>query len=77
MFVDKGEGYLEPRPVKVGAEALGYVAIQSGLSAGERVVTAANFSSTQKRVKGRVRQHGAARPKTDSQCNRSSSKPES
>ena len=43
VFVDKGEGYLEPRQVKVGAEAKGYYAIQSGLSAGERVVTAANF----------------------------------
>jgi len=43
VFVDKGEGYLEPRPVKVGGEAMGYIAIQSGLKAGERVATAANF----------------------------------
>ena len=43
VFVDKGEGYLEPRQVKVGTEAMGYDAIQSGLRVGERVVTAANF----------------------------------
>ena len=53
MFVDKGEGYLEPRPVRVGDEAMGYVAIQSGLSAGERVVTAANFIlDSESRLKG-------------------------
>jgi Cu(I)/Ag(I) efflux system membrane fusion protein len=53
VFVDKGGGYLEPRPVKVGGEAMGYIAIQSGLSAGERVVTAANFIlDSESRVKG-------------------------
>jgi RND family efflux transporter MFP subunit len=53
VFVDKGEGYLEPRQVKVGAEAKGYYAIQSGLSAGERVVTAANFIlDSESRLKG-------------------------
>ena len=53
VFVDKGEGYLEPRPVKVGGEAMGHVAIQSGLSAGERVVTAANFIlDSESRLKG-------------------------
>jgi hypothetical protein len=53
VFVDKGEGYLEPRSVKVGGEAMGYVAIQSGLSAGERVVTAANFIlDSESRLKG-------------------------
>src|SRR5688572_26837958 len=53
VFVDKGEGYLEPRRVKVGGEAMGYVAIQSGLSAGERVVTAANFIlDSESRLKG-------------------------
>ena len=53
VFVDKGEGYLEPRAVKVGGEAMGYIAIQSGLSAGERVVTAANFIlDSESRLKG-------------------------
>jgi membrane fusion protein, copper/silver efflux system len=53
VFVDKGQGYLEPRSVKVGGEAMGYVVIESGLSAGERVVTAANFIlDSESRLKG-------------------------
>ncbi|HWQ70487.1 MAG TPA: efflux RND transporter periplasmic adaptor subunit, partial [Patescibacteria group bacterium] len=43
VFIDKGQGTFEPRDVKVGARADGYVEILSGLSAGERVVTSANF----------------------------------
>lgn len=43
VFVDKGEGYFEPRLVKVGAQAAGESLIDSGLKPGERVVTAANF----------------------------------
>lgn len=53
VFVDKGDGYFEPRPVKLGAEAGGYYAIQAGLKAGERVVTAANFIlDSESRLKG-------------------------
>ena len=43
VFVDKGEGYFEPRKVKVGAKTDEYYAIESGLKSGEQVVTAANF----------------------------------
>ncbi|KAB2960913.1 MAG: efflux RND transporter periplasmic adaptor subunit [Candidatus Methylomirabilis oxygeniifera] len=43
VFIDKGQGTFEPRDVKVGARVEGYVEILSGLSAGERVVTSANF----------------------------------
>jgi Cu(I)/Ag(I) efflux system membrane fusion protein len=43
VFIDKGQGTFEPRDVKVGTRADGYVEILSGLSAGERVVTSANF----------------------------------
>jgi RND family efflux transporter MFP subunit len=43
VFVDKGDGYFEPRRVEVGPETDGYTAILSGLRRGERVVTAANF----------------------------------
>lgn len=43
VFVDKGEGYFEPRLVKVAAQAAGESLIESGLKSGERVVTAANF----------------------------------
>jgi Cu(I)/Ag(I) efflux system membrane fusion protein len=43
VFVDKGEGSFEPREVKTGEEAGDYVEIISGVRAGEKVVTSANF----------------------------------
>jgi Cu(I)/Ag(I) efflux system membrane fusion protein len=43
VFIDKGNGYVQPRPVKVSAEAGDKAGIQQGLKAGERVVTGANF----------------------------------
>ncbi|MBI5286342.1 MAG: efflux RND transporter periplasmic adaptor subunit [Deltaproteobacteria bacterium] len=43
VIVDKGDGRFEPRDVKVGAQADGYYQILTGVKAGERVVTSANF----------------------------------
>lgn len=43
VFVRKGEGEFEPREVKLGRQAKGFYEVKSGLSAGEEVVTAANF----------------------------------
>ena len=43
VFVDKGQGYFEPRLVKVGSEAEGSWEILSGVKTGEQVVTSANF----------------------------------
>ncbi|MBI4802438.1 MAG: efflux RND transporter periplasmic adaptor subunit [Elusimicrobia bacterium] len=43
VFVDKGERGLEPREVKTGFEGDDYAEILSGLRAGEKVVTSANF----------------------------------
>jgi len=43
VFVDKGEGRLEPRNVKPGFRAGGLTEIRDGLQDGERVVTSANF----------------------------------
>lgn len=43
VFIDKGQGTFEPRDVNVGARVDGYAEILTGLSAGERVVTSANF----------------------------------
>jgi hypothetical protein len=43
VFVDQGEGYFEPRPVKAGPEVAEGRVIDEGLDEGERVVTAANF----------------------------------
>jgi Cu(I)/Ag(I) efflux system membrane fusion protein len=43
VFVDLGEGRLEPRRVKIGARTADYVEIIEGVSEGETVVTSANF----------------------------------
>jgi Cu(I)/Ag(I) efflux system membrane fusion protein len=42
-IVDKGSGYFEPREIKVGAKVDNYYEVITGLKAGERVVTSANF----------------------------------
>ncbi len=42
-IVDKGNGYFEPREVKVGAKVDNYYEVISGLKSDERVVTSANF----------------------------------
>jgi membrane fusion protein, copper/silver efflux system len=43
VFVDKGNGYFEPREVKTGAQMDNRVEILSGLKAGERIVISGNF----------------------------------
>jgi len=53
VFVDQGEGHFEPRRVQAGAQANGWREIISGLRAGERVATAANFLlDSESRLKG-------------------------
>jgi len=42
-ILDKGNGYFEPREVKVGSKVDNYYEVIRGLKAGERVVTSANF----------------------------------
>lgn len=62
VFVDKGDGYFEPHLVKASAQAEGYYAIESGLRAGQRVVTGANFLlDSESRLKGALANMG--RPK--------------
>src|SRR5438477_7896266 len=43
VLVDRGEGRFEPRAVKLGARADGYVAVLDGVAEGEKVVVGANF----------------------------------
>jgi RND family efflux transporter MFP subunit len=43
VFVAKGDGVFEPREVTTGAKIRNYYEIKSGLSAGEKVATGANF----------------------------------
>lgn len=43
VFVDRGEGMLEPRDVVLGARTEGFYEIKEGLKEGEKVVTSGNF----------------------------------
>ena len=43
VYVDKGDGYFEPREVIAGLRADGLVEIIKGLKEGERVASSANF----------------------------------
>ncbi|UYW31906.1 efflux RND transporter periplasmic adaptor subunit [Methylorubrum extorquens] len=43
VLLDRGEGRFEPKEVKVGVRGGGYVEVREGVTAGDRVVTAANF----------------------------------
>jgi RND family efflux transporter MFP subunit len=43
VFVDRGNGYFEPRAVKIGEQMDGRIEILSGLKAGERIVISGNF----------------------------------
>jgi RND family efflux transporter MFP subunit len=43
VYVDLGNGNLQPRPVRAGEHAAGKVEILEGLAAGERIVTSGNF----------------------------------
>ena len=43
VLVEQGAGRFEPRPVKVGRKAGGYVEIREGIAVGEKVVVGANF----------------------------------
>jgi Cu(I)/Ag(I) efflux system membrane fusion protein len=53
VFVDKGDGYFEPREVKVGPEVASGRVVTEGLAEGERIVTAANFIlDSESRLKG-------------------------
>ncbi len=59
VFLDKGNGYLEPRLVKAGTLAEGYYAVESGLRAGDRVATGANFLiDSESRLKGALANMG-------------------
>ena len=43
VFVDVGNGRLEPRTIRIGARADGFVAVEDGLAPGDRVVASGNF----------------------------------
>ncbi|HLK50296.1 MAG TPA: efflux RND transporter periplasmic adaptor subunit [Bryobacteraceae bacterium] len=43
IFVDRGNGFFEPRQVRIGEQTDGRIEIRSGLKPGERIVTSGNF----------------------------------
>jgi membrane fusion protein, copper/silver efflux system len=43
VFVDKGQGELQPRFVELGPQYDDYYAVESGLNKGERIVASGNF----------------------------------
>jgi len=43
IFVDHGDGYLEPREVTIGEQRGDRIAVLKGLKAGDRIVTSGNF----------------------------------
>jgi RND family efflux transporter MFP subunit len=43
VFVDRGNGYLEPRQVEIGERVGDRIEIRQGLKPGERIVTSGNF----------------------------------
>lgn len=56
VYVDKGEGYFEPKEVSLGIKADGMVEVLKGLKAGEKVASAANFLiDSEARLKGIVK----------------------
>ena len=60
-FVDKGEGQLEPREVKLGARTEDFFEVLSGLTDGERVVSRALFLiDSESQLKAVVAGMGAA-----------------
>lgn len=59
VFVDKGEGKLEPRAVLIGRKFGDIYEIKGGLKEGERVVTSANFLiDAESKVQGAVKNFG-------------------
>jgi len=59
VFIDKGEGKIEPRIVKLGAEIGEYYEVLEGLSNGEIVVTSSNFLiDAESKVQGILKSEG-------------------
>jgi Cu(I)/Ag(I) efflux system membrane fusion protein len=57
VYVEKGEGYFEPREVILGVKGEGMSEVLSGLQPGEKVASAATFLiDSEARLKGVVQQ---------------------
>ena len=59
VFVDKGEGKLEPRIVQLGSKYGDIYEVQSGLQENERVIASANFLiDAESKVQGALKDFG-------------------
>jgi len=64
VFIDKGEGKLEPRIVQLGAKYGDIYEVQSGLQEGERVVASANFLiDAESKVQGALKEFEQEKPR--------------
>jgi len=62
VFVKQGEGTFVPREVTVGARAVGYYPVLTGLSEGEEVVSSPNFLiDSESRLQAAIQQGAAKR----------------
>ena len=67
LFVDKGQGVLEPRDATVGLRADGYDEVKSGVTEGETVVTSGNFLiDSESRLKAALEGMGGGEHQHDS-----------
>ncbi|HSW62127.1 MAG TPA: efflux RND transporter periplasmic adaptor subunit [Dissulfurispiraceae bacterium] len=56
VYVDKGEGYFEPREIQTGIKAEGFIEVIKGLQSGEKVAASANFLiDSEAKLKGIVK----------------------
>jgi Cu(I)/Ag(I) efflux system membrane fusion protein len=63
VFVDKGQGRIEPRDVKLGAEYDGCYEVKEGLREGERIVASATFLiDAEAQLQGALKGFDAATP---------------
>lgn len=63
VFVAMGDGYFDPREVKVGRKAEGYFEVIDGLKEGDRVVTSAAFLiDSESRLKAAIEGFGSGMP---------------
>jgi RND family efflux transporter MFP subunit len=63
VFIDKGEGKLEPRIVQLGTKYGDIYQVQSGLQEGERVVASANFLiDAESKVQGALKEFEQGKP---------------
>jgi membrane fusion protein, copper/silver efflux system len=67
VFVDRGDGYFEPRRVETGWRVGDRIQIRKGLMPGERIVTSGNFLlDSESRMKAAA--SGTSQPETDPVC---------